>query len=76
MVLKEAMTLTAIGVAIGLAGASGTTRFFSSFLYGIQPTDAFTFCGCHDGAGCGGVRGRLPASEEGHKSGSNGGAEV
>jgi len=31
------------GVAVGLAGALALTRFLSSLLYGVRPTDALTF---------------------------------
>jgi len=31
------------GLGIGLVGALGLTRFLSSFLYGIRPTDLTTF---------------------------------
>jgi len=35
--------LTMAGVAIGLAGAWGLTRFIASLLYGVHPTDPITF---------------------------------
>jgi putative ABC transport system permease protein len=34
-----------IGMAIGLAGAFGTTRVLSSLLFGVRPTDLVTFGG-------------------------------
>jgi putative ABC transport system permease protein len=43
MVVKQGMTLTAIGVSLGLAGAFLLTRLMSSLLYGISATDPFTF---------------------------------
>jgi len=39
------MALTLLGVAVGLAGASGLTRYLSSLLYGVRPTDPVTFGG-------------------------------
>jgi len=42
MVLREAMTLAAIGVAIGLAAAYALTRFIQAQLFGVQPTDLLT----------------------------------
>ena len=41
--LQAGRPLTLAGVAFGLAGAWGLTRFLSSFLYGVQPTDLATF---------------------------------
>ncbi len=43
LVLRQGMTLTFVGVAIGLAGAFGLTRFMASQLYGIRATDPPTF---------------------------------
>jgi predicted permease len=43
MVLGQGMTLAGIGVAVGLAGAWGLTRFIASFLYGVKPNDPPTF---------------------------------
>jgi len=42
MVIAQAMTLTGVGIAIGLASALGLTRFLASLLYGVAPTDAST----------------------------------
>jgi ABC-type antimicrobial peptide transport system permease subunit len=44
-VLKEGMTLVAAGLALGLAGALAGTRLLTTFLYGVEPTDAATFSG-------------------------------
>jgi putative ABC transport system permease protein len=44
-VLGFGVRLTSIGLAIGLAGALAATRLLSSLLYGVRPTDAFTFAG-------------------------------
>jgi len=45
LVIKEGMALVAVGVALGLAGAIAGTRLLTTFLYGVQPTDAATFIG-------------------------------
>ncbi|MBA3522647.1 MAG: ABC transporter permease [Gemmatimonadales bacterium] len=44
-VVGRALTLTLIGVAIGLAGAWGLTRLISSLLFGVSATDLPTFAG-------------------------------
>ncbi|HEX5481471.1 MAG TPA: ABC transporter permease [Terriglobia bacterium] len=43
LVLGQGMILTLIGVGIGIIGALGLTRFLSSMLYGVKPTDPLTF---------------------------------
>ena len=43
MVLGPGMVLTLIGVALGVAGALAFTRLLSSMLFGVRPTDPFTF---------------------------------
>lgn len=43
LILREGMTLTAIGVAIGLAGALASMRLLRSQLFEISPTDPLTF---------------------------------
>jgi hypothetical protein len=42
MVLRESMSLVVIGVLIGFGAAVMTTRFVSTFLYGLAPTDPLT----------------------------------
>jgi len=37
------MTLVLIGLVAGTAAAMGSTRFISSQLYGVKPTDPLTF---------------------------------
>ena len=44
-VLRRALTLMAIGVAIGTAGALALTRVMAGLLYEVRPTDAATFAG-------------------------------
>jgi predicted permease len=43
LVIRQALTLTCIGIAIGLAGAIGVTRIMSSLLFGVSATDGLTF---------------------------------
>jgi putative ABC transport system permease protein len=43
MVVRQGLKLTLIGVMVGAAGALGLTRLLGSLLYGIRPTDPFTF---------------------------------
>jgi predicted permease len=42
MVISQGIKLTLIGVAIGLAGALGLTRFLSGLLFGVKPGDPLT----------------------------------
>jgi putative ABC transport system permease protein len=43
LLVGQGAVLTVIGVGIGVAGALGLTRFLSSLLYGVKPTDPLTF---------------------------------
>lgn len=43
MVVIEGMKPTLIGVAVGTAGALALGRVLSSLIYGVRPTDPFTF---------------------------------
>jgi predicted permease len=43
LVVGEGLALTLAGVAIGIAGAFGLTRFLSSLLYGVRSSDPLTF---------------------------------
>jgi putative ABC transport system permease protein len=43
LILKHGVVLVFTGVVIGIAGAFALTRFLSSLLFGVTPTDAFTF---------------------------------
>ena len=43
LVIGQGFTFALIGVAIGIIGALGLTRFLSNFLYGVKPTDPLTF---------------------------------
>jgi putative ABC transport system permease protein len=42
-IVREGLTLAAVGVGLGLAGAFALTRFLSSQLFGVAPTDRATF---------------------------------
>ncbi len=44
-ILREALTLTAIGVAIGLPVALALVRVARSIFYGIEPHDPITIIG-------------------------------
>jgi len=43
MVLRQGLSLVIVGIALGLVGASALTRFLSSLLYQVHPTDPPTF---------------------------------
>ena len=45
LVLGHSVTLTAVGIALGLAGAAAVTRALSALLFGLTPLDATTFTG-------------------------------
>jgi predicted permease len=45
MVVGQGLKLALMGVAIGIAGALALTRFLSSLLFGVKPTDPLTFIG-------------------------------
>jgi len=43
LVVRQGMTLTLVGLGIGLAAAFGLTRFVRSLLFDVAPTDPLTF---------------------------------
>ena len=43
LLLKEALGLTLVGVALGLMGAFAATRVLTSLLFEVKPTDPATF---------------------------------
>ncbi|MFI5057277.1 MAG: ADOP family duplicated permease [Candidatus Acidiferrales bacterium] len=45
LVMRQGFILVTSGAAIGAAGAFGATRVIASELYGVKPSDPWTFCG-------------------------------
>ena len=45
LVVREGMTLVAAGLGLGLVGALAASRFLSTLLYGVTPTDPWTYAG-------------------------------
>jgi putative ABC transport system permease protein len=43
MIMIRGIRLVGIGIGIGVVGALGATRFISSLLFGVPPTDGLTF---------------------------------
>ena len=43
LVIREGATLCAVGIAVGIAGALGTTRWLGSELHGVSPMDPATY---------------------------------
>jgi predicted permease len=43
LVLREAVAIAALGALIGLPAAYATSRAFAALLFGVQPTDLFTY---------------------------------
>jgi putative ABC transport system permease protein len=43
LVVRDAMTLTAVGMGLGVGGALLLTRVLRSLLFGVTPTDPTTF---------------------------------
>jgi putative ABC transport system permease protein len=43
MFLQQGLALRLVGIVIGLVAAFALTRFMSSLLFGIEPTDAVTY---------------------------------
>ena len=43
MVLRQGMQMAGLGIAIGIAGAFALTRLLSALLFGVKPTDPWTF---------------------------------
>jgi len=45
LVLRQSLALTAMGIGLGLAGASVVTRYLRGMLFGLTPLDPGTFIG-------------------------------
>lgn len=43
LVIRQGLILTAVGVALGLAGAAAGSRYLQGMLFGVTPLDAWTF---------------------------------
>ncbi len=43
LIMKNGLTLVLTGIAIGIAGAIALTRFLTTLLFGVTPTDSVTF---------------------------------
>jgi putative ABC transport system permease protein len=51
MVLGQGGRLAVVGIALGLGGAAGLTRFLERMLFGVAPFDAVTFASTALGLG-------------------------
>ncbi|HXT70509.1 MAG TPA: ABC transporter permease [Vicinamibacterales bacterium] len=45
LVLSQGLTIAAIGIAVGCAGAAVLTKYLSGWIYGVTPLDLRTFAG-------------------------------
>jgi hypothetical protein len=44
MIVRESMSLVVLGALVGTGAAWGATRWISSMLFGLSPTDPVTYC--------------------------------
>ena len=61
MVVRHGLTLTAMGVALGLAAAAGLTRLMASLLFEISPVDPITYLAVSAGLLAAAAASYLPA---------------
>jgi predicted permease len=45
LTLMQGLVLTLVGIVVGIGVAAGVTRYLASLLYGVRPTDPWTFGG-------------------------------
>jgi len=45
MVVRQGMTLTVLGMVIGLAGAAAASQAIAAMLFGVSPLDPVTYLG-------------------------------
>jgi putative ABC transport system permease protein len=45
LVLGQSLTLTSVGIGLGVAGAAAVTRYLRGMLFGLTPLDPTTFIG-------------------------------
>jgi putative ABC transport system permease protein len=45
MILRQGLTLAAVGLVLGIAGAAAATKLIERFLYGVQRNDLLTLAG-------------------------------
>ena len=43
MIVKEGITVTVVGLALGVVVAAGAAQFMQSLLVGVAPVDAWSF---------------------------------
>ena len=43
LIMKNGLTLVLTGIVIGIGGALALTRFLTTLLFGVTPTDSVTF---------------------------------
>ena len=52
LIVRQGMTLTAIGIAIGLVGAAAASRAIAAMLFGVSWLDALTYTAVIGLLGC------------------------
>ncbi len=75
LVINQRIKLALIGVAVGLGGALGLTRFLSGMLFNVEPYDPLTFVALRASHGSDSL-GQLPSGPSGGQSRSPGGAQA